>query len=156
LQVGSATGITEAHIEAIATITSNEKFESFYTDLKNEYAAFKKPENSQQPMKDAIHRLKTSSKYQAKHQEIMNLAYTKMSKISGRPDPADDVANIMTLIEQGQGVDPHQIGKDIAFYSGRAWLVLFVLDWKILDKIKSIVTWVISVHVRCSCVVGGW
>jgi len=75
----------------------------------------------------------------------------KMKEITENPQ-----GFMSTLIEQGQGVDPHQIGKDIAFYCGRAWLVLFVLDWKILDKIKSIVTVVISVRVRCFCVVGGW
>jgi len=141
LQIGTATGIKQAHIEAIHAITSNENFKPFYKDLKKEYTAF----NNQSPplpeaMRYAIDRLRKNPQYQ----ELIKDAYLNMSEITGRPDPSDDVARIMTLIEQGQGVDPMQIGKDVSFYTSRAYMVLFKLPWRIAD-IASFFTGVISV-----------
>jgi len=91
-------------------------------------------------MRYAIDRLRKNPQYQ----ELIKDAYLNMSEITGRPDPSDDVARIMTLIEQGQGVDPMQIGKDVSFYTSRAYMVLFKLPWRIAD-IASFFTGVISV-----------
>ena len=148
MQIGTATGIKQAHIEAIHAITSNENFKPFYKDLKKEYAAFNNQSPPHpQPMKYAIARLRTLPQYQ----ELIDLAYAKMSQITGRPDPANDVEIIMTLIEKGKGVHPNQIGKDVAFYSGRTWLVLFMLPWKITSfftGVRSVSVCVVHVSVR--------
>jgi len=152
LQIGTATGITQAHIEAIHAITSNENFEPFYKDLKKEYAAFN---NQSPPHPEAMRYAIDSLMKMPRYQELINDAYIKMSEMTGKPDASDEVARIMTLIEKGQGVDPMQIGKDVAFYSSRAYLVLFKLPWKIAD-IASFFTGVIGVCVCSACVVNVW